>query len=78
MVRRVKQLTNDFKKLSSAQVSETSKQAIRTNQTLWEDLNRLAAVARRAIDKNEATKNRLQQAVSEMKVPYYILPFQMY
>ena len=71
MVRRVKQLTNDFKKLSSDQVSTTSKQAIRTNQTLWEGLNRLDTIARGAIDKNETTKVQLQQAISEMKIMEY-------
>ena len=56
----MRQLTADFKKLSNAQVSETSKKAIRKNQNLWEGLNRLDAVARRAIDNNEQTKLRLQ------------------
>ena len=60
MIKKVRQLTADFKKLSSAQVSETSKKAIRQNQNLWEGLNRLDAVARRAIDNNERTKQRLQ------------------
>ena len=60
MIKKVRQLTADFKKLSNAQVSETSKKAIRQNQNLWEGLNRLDAVARRAIDNNERTKQRLQ------------------
>ena len=63
MVKKVKVLTNDFKKLSTAQVSETSKQAIRTNQNLWEGLNSLDAIARQAIDNNESTKQKLQAAV---------------
>jgi len=72
MIRRVKQLTTEFKKLSNAQVSETSKQAIRTNQTLWEGLNRLDAYARRAIDNNKVKKCQLQQATLEAKVMEHI------
>jgi len=68
MIKKVRQLTADFKKLSNAQVSETSKKAIRQNQNLWEGLNRLDAVARRAIDNNERTKQRLQTAQLEAKV----------
>lgn len=71
MIKKVRQLTADFKKLSSAQVSETSKKAIRQNQNLWEGLNRLDAVARRAIDNNERTKQRLQAAQLEAKVLEY-------
>jgi len=72
MIRRVKQLTTEFKKLSNAQVSETSKQAIRTNHTLWENLNRLDAYARRSIDNNKAQKSELQQATLEAKVMEHI------
>jgi len=72
MIRRVKQLTTEFKKLSNAQVSETSKQAIRTNQTLWEGLNQLDAYARQAIDNNKIGKSQLQQASLEAKVMEHI------
>lgn len=72
MIRRVKQLTTEFKKLSNAQVSETSKQAIRTNHTLWENLNRLDAYARRSIDQNKCQKSQLQQATLEAKVMEHV------
>ena len=72
MIRRVKQLTTEFKKLSNAQVSETSKQAIRTNHTLWENLNRLDAYARRSIDNNKSQKSQLQQATLEAKVMEHV------